>query len=91
VIADGTGWAVAFRIAPGQAHELPHATPLLAALPDVPKWAVGNRGYTSHRFREHIWNMGARPEIPQQRQEARVACPTGSTTTETKSSGPGRG
>jgi transposase len=75
VIANGAGRAVAFRIAPGQAHELPHAIPLLEALPDVPKWVVGDRGYTSHRFREHIWNLGARPVIPPQRHEAPVACP----------------
>src|SRR5215218_6054479 len=30
VIADGLGRAVAFILAPGQAHELPHAVPLLA-------------------------------------------------------------
>jgi transposase len=41
----------------------------------VPGWVVGDRGYTSHRFREHIWNMGARPAIPPQRHEAPVACP----------------
>src|SRR3954468_9882936 len=29
VIADASGRAIAFRIAPGQAHELPHAIPLL--------------------------------------------------------------
>src|SRR3954466_7845234 len=29
VIADGLGRAVAFILAPGQAHELPHAVPLL--------------------------------------------------------------
>ncbi|MDB5315996.1 MAG: family transposase [Rhodospirillales bacterium] len=75
MIADGAGRAVAFRIAPGQAHELPHAIPLLEALPGVPGWVVGDRGYTSHRFREHIWNMGARPAIPPQRHEAPVACP----------------
>src|ERR687891_194881 len=69
------GRAIAFRIAPGQAHELPHAIPLLERLPGVPKWVVGDRGYTSHRFREHIWNMGARPAIPPQRHEAPVACP----------------
>jgi transposase len=74
VIANGGGRAVAFRIAPGQAHELPHATPLLEALPDVPKWVVCDRGYTSHSFREHIWNLGARPVIPRQRHEAPVAC-----------------
>src|SRR5215218_10985846 len=35
VIADGLGRAVAFILAPGQAHELPHAVPLLACLPGV--------------------------------------------------------
>jgi hypothetical protein len=37
VIADGAGRAIAFRIAPGQAHELPHAIPLLDQLSGVPK------------------------------------------------------
>lgn len=76
VIADGAGHAIAFRIAPGQAHELPHAVPLLEHLPSVPKWVVGERGYTSHRFRGHIWGMGARPAIPPQRHEAPVDCPS---------------
>src|SRR5215207_7841984 len=40
VIADGLGRAVAFILAPGQAHELPHAVPLLDRLPGVPKWVV---------------------------------------------------
>jgi transposase len=75
VIADGAGRAIAFRLAPGQAHELPQATALLACLPGVPKWVVGDRGYTSHAFRAHIWDLGARPAIPPQRHEAPVACP----------------
>jgi transposase len=75
VIADGRGRAVAFALAPGQAHELPQAVPLLDQLPGVPKWVVGDRGYTSHRFREHIWSLGAQPAIPPQRHEAPVACP----------------
>jgi transposase len=75
VIADGAGYAIAFRIAPGQAHELPQAVPLLGQLPGVPKWVVGDRGYASHSFREHIWRIGARPAIPPQRHEAPVACP----------------
>ena len=75
MIADGQGRAIAFRLAPGQAHELPHAVPLLDQLPGVPKWVVGDRGYTSHAFREHIWDMGARPAIPPQHHEAPVACP----------------
>jgi hypothetical protein len=38
-------------------------------------WVVGDRGYTSHAFREHVWNIGARPALPPQRHEALVACP----------------
>ena len=68
---------MAFILAPGQAHELPHAVPLLDRLPGVPKWVVGDRGYTRHGFREHIWSLGARPAIPPQRHEAPVACPDG--------------
>ena len=75
MISDASGHAIAFRIAPGQAHELPHATPLLKQLPDVPTWVVGDRGYTSHAFREHIWSIGAKPALPPQRHEAPVACP----------------
>lgn len=75
MIADGRGRAVAFRIAPGQAHELPHAIPLLDQLPGVPQWVVGDRGYSSHGFREHIWTTGARPAIPTKRNEEQLACP----------------
>jgi transposase len=75
VIADGLGRAVAFILAPGQAHELPHAVPLLERLPGVPKWVVADRGYASHAFREHIWSLGARPAIPSKRNEEEVACP----------------
>jgi transposase len=74
VIADASGRAIAFRIAPGQAHELPHAIPLLEQLLGVPICVVGDRGYTSHAFREHIWSIGARPAIPPQCHEAPVAC-----------------
>jgi transposase len=66
---------VAFILAPGQAHELPHAIPLLDRLPGVPKWVVADRGYASHAFRQHIWECGARPAIPSKRNEAPVACP----------------
>jgi transposase len=75
VIADAAGRAVAFRLAPGQAHELPHAVPLLGRLPDVPGWVVGDRGLSSHALREHAWDMGARPAIPPKANEAAVACP----------------
>ena len=69
------GRAIAFRIAPGQAHELPEAIPLLDSLPGVPSWVVADRGYSSHSFREHIWNIGAKPAIPAKSNEASVACP----------------
>ena len=36
MIADGLGRAVAFILAPGQAHELPQAIPLLERLPGLP-------------------------------------------------------
>ena len=76
MIADSAGRAVAFSLAPGQAHELPHAVPLLAALPGVPLWVVGDRGSSSQAFREHVWSLGARPAIPPKRNEASVACPS---------------
>ncbi len=75
VIADGRGRAVAFALAPGQAHELPMAPGLLDCLPEVPGWVVGDRGLASDAFRELIWNTGARPAIPPRRTDAPVACP----------------
>ena len=66
---------MAFILAPGQAHELPHAVPLLERLPGVPQWVVADRGLSSHAFREHIWNLGARPAIPAKRNEEEVTCP----------------
>lgn len=75
VIADGHGRAVAFALAPGQAHELPLAPALLGCLPDVPGWVVGDRGRAADAFRELIWSSGARPAIPAKRTDAPVACP----------------
>lgn len=75
MIADGSGRAVAFALAPGQAHELPLAPELLECLPDVPGWVVGDKGYGSHEFRERIWDSGARPAIPSKRHEEQLACP----------------
>lgn len=75
MIADGRGRPVGFRLAPGQAHELPYALPLLDQLPGVPKWVVADRGYSSYGFREAIWTAGARPAIPTKSNEALVACP----------------
>ena len=75
MIADGRGRALAFALAPGQAHELPMAPGLLDRLPDAPDWVVGDRGLASDAFRERIWDLGARPAIPPKRTDAPVACP----------------
>ena len=75
MIVDGRGRALGFALAPGQAHELPLAPDLLALLPDVPGWVVGDRGYASDAFRQQIWNLGARPAIPHKKTDAPVACP----------------
>lgn len=75
MIADAAGRAVAFRVAPGQAHELPHDVPPLDRLPGVPRWVVADRRHASRACREHVWSRGARPAIPPERDEAPVACP----------------
>lgn len=75
MIADGAGRAIAFALAPGQAHELPLAPDLLDSLPDTPLWVVADRGFSSHVFRERVWNLGARPAIPSKRNEEQLACP----------------
>lgn len=75
MIADASGRAIGFALAPGQAHELPLAPLLLAVLSLIPAWIVGDRGYASHAFRDLIWHLGARPAIPAKRSEAAVACP----------------
>ncbi len=75
MIADALGRAIAFRISPDQAHELPQAILLLEQLPDVPTWVVADRGYTSHAFREHVWSLRARSAIPSKSNKAPLACP----------------
>jgi hypothetical protein len=64
VIADSLGRAIAFRIAPGQVHELPQAIPLLDGLPNVSTGVVTDRGYASHAVREQVWSMSARLALP---------------------------
>lgn len=66
---------MAFALAPGQAHELPHAVPLLARILSVPIRGVADRGYSSHAFCEYLWHRGARPVIPPKVIEAPVAYP----------------
>ena len=74
MIADGKGRAVAFAVAPGQAHEVPLAPGLIAALPAATEWIVGDRGLSAHALRELIWDSGAKPAIPPKCNEAPVAC-----------------
>lgn len=76
VITDAIGRAVAFVLAPGQNHELPHGIPLLDKLPGVPKWVVADRGYSSHAFREDVWSLGARPVIPTRRERGNAVLST---------------
>ena len=74
MIADGLGRAVAFILAPGQLMSSPrHPAPGPPAR--GAEWVVADRGLSSHAFREHIWNLGARPAIPPKRNEEEVACP----------------
>jgi transposase len=75
VIVDGSGRAIGFALAPGQANELPMAPVLLSFLTAVALWIVADRGYSSQAFRMLIWSLGARPAIPTRRNEAPVACP----------------
>ncbi len=75
VIADGSGRAIGFALAPGQANELPMAPVLLRFLTALALWIVADRGYSSHVFRRLIWGLGSRPAIPAKRHEAPVTCP----------------
>jgi len=76
VIADAAGRAIDFRLAPGQAHELPLAPSLVASLPEPAGWIVADKGYAGHAFRALIWDSGARPAIPAKSNEAAVSCPS---------------
>jgi len=75
VIADASGRAIGFTLAPGQAHELPLAPLLLTLLSLIPAWIVADRGYASQAFRDLIWSLGARPAIPSKSNEVSVHCP----------------
>src|ERR687897_1754560 len=74
VIANASGRAIGFALAPGQAHEQPLAPLLLTLLSLVPGWIVADRGYASQAFRDLIWSLGARPAIPSKSNEAPVHC-----------------
>ena len=64
MIADGRGMAVAFALAPGQAHESRQAQALLACKPRPALWSVADRGYASDAFRQFLQERGSRPAIP---------------------------
>ena len=72
---DGSGRAIGFALAPGQANELPMAPVLLSFLTAMALWIVADRGYSSHAFRMLIRSLGSHPAIPTRRNEAPVACP----------------
>ena len=74
MIADASGRAIGFALAPGQAHEV--AAGPAAPDPPLPHPRLDRgRGYASHASRDRIWRLGARPAIPAKRNEAPVACP----------------
>jgi transposase len=68
VLADASGRAIGFALAPGQAHELPLAPLLLTLLVAIPLWIVGDRGYASHAFREVHLEPRRPPGDPAQAQ-----------------------
>ncbi len=90
VIADSEGRAIVSRIAPGQAHELPDAIPLLNSLPGVPPglWRIRAIPVTASASTSGAWG----PDRPSQPRLMRHPSPvrTGSTTTVTLSSVSGR-
>ena len=76
MIADGRGMAVAFCLAPGQAHESRQAPELLARMPRPALWSVADRGYASHAFRQFLKDRGSKPAIPAKVNDREpVACP----------------
>ena len=68
---------MAFIVAPGQAHELPHATPLLDRCRVYRSGSRATVATPSHTFPQHIWERGSRAAIPSKRNETPVACPDG--------------
>ncbi len=68
MICDGRGLPIAFRLVPGQAHELPQAGPLLAGLPRAPGWVVADKGYAAHTFRDADLGHGLQARHPGQKQ-----------------------
>lgn len=44
-------------------------------IPYPPTYVVCDRGYSSHKFREYLWDRGVRPVIPPGKNDPEVACP----------------
>ncbi len=84
VIADGRGRAIAFGLAPGARARAAPCGSAARPTPGMPKWVVGDRGYTSHA--SAITTGTLRAPIPPQRHETPSPARTGSTTTAIRSS-----
>ena len=44
-------------------------------IPYPPTHVVCDRGYSSHKFREYLWDRGVRPVILPRQNDPEVACP----------------
>ena len=66
-------WKVAAENFVGDLYHVPHMHNFAVKMNF--RNQMGDRGYASHAFRQHIWDLGARPAIPPKRNEAPVACP----------------
>ncbi len=90
VIADGRGRPVGFRLTLGQAHELPHALPLLDQLPACPSgsWPIAAIPATASATRSGPLERGRRSRPRTTRLRSPVL--TRSITTATSSSDYGR-
>jgi transposase len=72
VIADGRGRAIAFALAPGQAHELPLAPGLWAVCPMCPDGSSVTGASPAMLFASA---SGTWARVPPSRPDAPVACP----------------
>ena len=75
MIADGAGRAIAFRLAPGPAHELPHAVPLLDTLPERATLGRGRPRLQQPLLSRACLGPGRPTGYSDQKREAPVACP----------------
>ncbi len=75
-LCDGAGRLLALELLPGQADELEAVPALFDALPGVPIWTIGDKGYDAAWFRDAVRALGSKPAVPS-RKNAKVpaACP----------------